>query len=456
VNEAYRLTFAGGWTHNASGAQSNGTTGYADPKMPANQIFTSTNGLMGVYTSSTSSNAGGYMYGVSNMGSSEWSMYYTSGGNLGFGMYGTNTLSSASTLQGLSAIGMETNGYRSIYKNNSRLISSNNGFVAMTQNFNMFLAARNAGGGGVDGFASLLYSFSFISSTLTLTEYSAFYTAVQKYQTSLGRQVGTPVLASGQTAGLLDTYSSATVAYSLRKLRNGYYGFAIRVRRSSDNAEQDIAFNTSGGLDTTSLLAFVGSGNGFVTTWYDQSGNNNNALNTTAASQPQIFSSGSLITSSGGIVSLSCQNKNLSNSMTNTLTHTQFIGMECSTTGNSALFGLPFTSLVGAPNGDKYSGIAQPGSSSSPAQYFGSPSYYVNNTLISATRAALYSNTVTSTKKLVNITSTSVGSTVSSRQLQYEGYTGNYKVFEVIIYNTDQSSNITTINNNINTYYSIY
>jgi hypothetical protein len=29
-------------------------------------------------------------------------------------------------------------------------------------------------------------------------------------------------------------------------------------------------------------------------------------------------------------------------------------------------------------------------------------------------------------------------------------------VFEVIIYNTDQSSNITTINNNINSYYSIY
>ena len=197
-------------------------------------------------------------------------------------------------------------------------------------------------------------------------------------------------------------------------------------------------------------------GGGFVTTWYDQSGNGTHATQTTAANQPQIVSNGSLITSSGGIVSLSCQNKNLLNSMANTFTHTQFIGMECSTTGNSALFGLPFTSFVGVSNGDKYSGIAQSGSALSPAQNFGSPSYYVNNTLISATRSALYSNTVTSTKKLVNITSTSVGSTVSSRQLQYEGYTGNYKVFEVIIYNSDQSSNRVVINNNINSYYSIY
>jgi hypothetical protein len=41
---------------------------------------------------------------------------------------------------------------------------------------------------------------------------------------------------------LLDTYSGAAVAYSLRKLRTAYSGSAIRVRRSSDNAEQDFGF----------------------------------------------------------------------------------------------------------------------------------------------------------------------------------------------------------------------
>jgi len=56
---------------------------------------------------------------------------------------------------------------------------------------------------------------------------------------------------------LLDLYPNAAVAYSLRKLRTAYSGNAIRVRRSSDNAEQDINF-VGGDLDTQSLLDFVG------------------------------------------------------------------------------------------------------------------------------------------------------------------------------------------------------
>ena len=47
----------------------------------------------------------------------------------------------------------------------------------------------------------------------------------------------------GSVPLLLDTYPNAAVAYSLRKLRTAYTGAAIRVRRSSDNAEQDIGFN---------------------------------------------------------------------------------------------------------------------------------------------------------------------------------------------------------------------
>jgi hypothetical protein len=56
---------------------------------------------------------------------------------------------------------------------------------------------------------------------------------------------------------LLDLFPNASVAYSLRKLRTAYSGSAIRVRRSSDNAEQNIGF-VGGDLDTQSLLDFVG------------------------------------------------------------------------------------------------------------------------------------------------------------------------------------------------------
>jgi hypothetical protein len=94
---------------------------------------------------------------------------------------------------------------------------------------------------------------------------------------------------------LLDTYSGAAVGYSLRKLRSAYTGNAIRVRRSSDNAEQNIGF-VSNVLDTASLLTFCGAGNGFVTTWYDQSTNGNNSVQSTAVNQCQIVSSGAMIT----------------------------------------------------------------------------------------------------------------------------------------------------------------
>jgi hypothetical protein len=101
-------------------------------------------------------------------------------------------------------------------------------------------------------------------------------------------------------AAILDQLSApSAAAYSLRKLRNAYTGSAIRVRRSSDNAETDIGFTAGGDLNTAALLAHVGSGNGFVTTLYDQSGNGRNATQTTAGNQPRIVNSGALEASNG-------------------------------------------------------------------------------------------------------------------------------------------------------------
>jgi len=94
----------------------------------------------------------------------------------------------------------------------------------------------------------------------------------------------------GSFVGLLDTYPDAAAAYSLRKLRTNYSGSAIRVRRA-DNTEQDIGF-VNNELDTTSLLSFVGSGDGFVAILYDQSLNAKNQVQTTAIYQPKIVSSG--------------------------------------------------------------------------------------------------------------------------------------------------------------------
>jgi hypothetical protein len=96
---------------------------------------------------------------------------------------------------------------------------------------------------------------------------------------------------------LLDLYPSSAGQYYLHKVSTSYTGACIRVRRSSDNAEQDIGF-VGVDLDTAALLAFVGAGDGLVTTWYSQSGFFN-LTQTSSASQPAIVLGGTLQTLNG-------------------------------------------------------------------------------------------------------------------------------------------------------------
>jgi hypothetical protein len=96
---------------------------------------------------------------------------------------------------------------------------------------------------------------------------------------------------SGTTPVLNNLSVSAAAAYGLRKLNQAYNGNAIRVRRSSDNAELDIGFADDGDLNQSALTTFVGANNGFVTTWYDQAGSFN-ATQAVAIAQPAIVTSG--------------------------------------------------------------------------------------------------------------------------------------------------------------------
>jgi len=89
-----------------------------------------------------------------------------------------------------------------------------------------------------------------------------------------------------QNTPLLDTYSGAAAAYSLRKLRTAYTGDAVEVYNGSSYA--DIGFNVFGELDTVALAAHCGSNNGFVSKWYDQAGSND-AAQTTTSYMPKIY-----------------------------------------------------------------------------------------------------------------------------------------------------------------------
>jgi len=106
--------------------------------------------------------------------------------------------------------------------------------------------------------------------------------------------------ASAPYTGILDNLTVTSAgAYSTRRLTGSYTGSLLRVRRSSDNSEQDIGYTSAGALNTVALLAFVGTASGFVTTWYDQSIAANHAVQTDPTRQPRIVDAGVLDTVNG-------------------------------------------------------------------------------------------------------------------------------------------------------------
>ena len=102
----------------------------------------------------------------------------------------------------------------------------------------------------------------------------------------------------------LDRFGGASLAYSLRSLNTGYISgqpdYVVRVRRTN----QDERSFTADEITDGTLLSWVGTSstdNGFVSIWYDQSGNGKNATNAANFRQPKIVDGGVLVTSGGNV-----------------------------------------------------------------------------------------------------------------------------------------------------------
>lgn len=256
---------------------------------------------------------------------------------------------------------------------------------------------------------------------------------------------------------LLNLYPNAAVAYSLRLLNTSYIGSAIRVRRSSDNTEQNIGF-IGENLDTAALTSFCGSGNGFVTTWYDQSGNGRNATQSTAANQPQIVSSGSVINTSGkpSINFDTTDQLVFSGTLTDYANLAAFfVNKHNSTAGSIAL------TLHDGGQAIYINWLE----STSDRTYYGSGFIYTGPSGSANTNRklmTLYSDSTNGYLQLNNsqIGTRANGSTITGNQY-INGFAGstlkaNMNTQELVIYNTNQVSNISGINTNINSFYSIY
>lgn len=98
---------------------------------------------------------------------------------------------------------------------------------------------------------------------------------------------------------------SAAAAFGTIKLRAAYAGDLMRLRRASDNAEDNAQPDASGELSLTSpmdgggtLADWATTDDVFLVTWFDQSGNSRDITQATASLQPLVLSSGAIIVGS--------------------------------------------------------------------------------------------------------------------------------------------------------------
>jgi len=218
------------------------------------------------------------------------------------------------------------------------------------------------------------------------------------------------------------------------------------------------AGSTVNGSPSTNAL-----NDGFVTTWYDQSGNSNNATQTTAANQPLIVESGSLHTdgikfdgSSDFLITSSSilSGEDFFVSSVQSLTSTSGVG-------NDAIWGQYTAGTSGRT-------LISADLSANDYEFFsqGANGIVLNSSTVSTDKKLL---TVSSDGTTANLfrdgaladTDTSVGvsiqdigfaiGAVSDGNLPYNG-----SIEEIIIYNSDQSSNRFKIESNINNHYTIY
>lgn len=260
--------------------------------------------------------------------------------------------------------------------------------------------------------------------------------------------------------GVLDLYPNASAAYSLRRLNSSYIANAIRVRRSSDNSELDIGFDISGDLNIATLTSFVGSGNGFITRWYDQSGNSLNATQTTAANQPSIVTAGVLetqlnkpcvrfsrVTSHGLATSVTVNNPfSIISVMSQDLTTVAGTRMLNSTAAGT-------NSIISIKRNDGlsvYTGSVVLGNF--PFQNSNQP--YLISFLRQTSTSYIYQDAsiVPNTSTL----STGWGGFEMSTPTFGTGEAFAGKISEVIIYPVNQNSVVSAIHSNINSYYSIF
>ena len=255
-----------------------------------------------------------------------------------------------------------------------------------------------------------------------------------------------------QNTPLLDTYSGAAAAYSLRLLDSTYTGALVNVWNGTSYA--DIYPNVFGELDTVALAAHCGSNDGFIRYWYDQSGNSRTAAQTTTANMPKIYDGATGLVTENGKPAVEFDGSNdyiNTSAFASDLTQPNFFSFvvkPISTGGTERIFS---NANVGDRNFLLYDGRFYAGSFLSGGTI---GTNQINMSILAnGASSEIFKNS--SSAASGNAGTDGVGS-IRFAASKDETNHSNLKLQEFILWNSNESSNRTNIEDNINTFYNIY
>jgi hypothetical protein len=193
LDAAFRLVFNGGWTHSSTGAKPNGTTAYADTKLIPQNVLTTNDSHLSFYSRSNTAGAN-----RASMGSTNSPLFTTShqmflrftDGNF-YGIIDSNTAFaqySNTNTTGYYVVSRKSNNSIKAYKNSSLVATNTTAISPIANSHSIFIGARSDSS-SPQNFDDKETAFASIGDGLTDGEATAFYTAVQKYQASLGRHI---------------------------------------------------------------------------------------------------------------------------------------------------------------------------------------------------------------------------------------------------------------------------
>ena len=214
LDAAYRLVFNGGWVHTSTGALPNGTTAFADTKLKPFGVFNNTTYAHMSYYSRTSSGFNNSEYGMgANDGVNNLAFVFRRANNLqAFVADFSNAtyrmaLNSTSTDGSGFFVGTQQGANIKLLKQNSLHVSNTTtGTGGIPPNYNVFIGALNSLNVS-ESFTNKESAFASIGDGLTDAEAANFYTAVQTYQSTLGRNVGTPIVSDADVQAFITAAS---------------------------------------------------------------------------------------------------------------------------------------------------------------------------------------------------------------------------------------------------------